>query len=111
MSAVDFLERVGKSRKENPQKLTQLSSRSHPRQLVGKRTAQKDITFATSVLSLEVSGSASLYLVARSTRVKANLNVLFIILLILTVPYGKNNKSAWCTPFSADTSNLGLIMF
>ena len=34
-----FLHR--KSRKENPQKLTQLSSRSHPRHLVGKRTAHK----------------------------------------------------------------------
>ena len=31
-----------KSRKENPKKLTQLSSRSHPRHLVGKRTTQKD---------------------------------------------------------------------
>ena len=31
-----------KSRKENPEKLTQLSSRTHPRHLVGKRTAQKD---------------------------------------------------------------------
>ena len=31
-----------KSRKENPQKLTQLSSKSHPRHLVGKRTAKKD---------------------------------------------------------------------
>ena len=31
-----------KCRKENPQKLTQYSSRSHPRHLVGKRTAQKD---------------------------------------------------------------------
>ena len=30
------------SRKENPQKLTQVSSRSHPTHLVGKRTAQKD---------------------------------------------------------------------
>ena len=30
------------SRRENPQKLTQSSSRSHPRHLVGKRTAQKD---------------------------------------------------------------------
>ena len=30
-----------KSRKENPQKPTQLSSRSHPRHLVRKRTAQK----------------------------------------------------------------------
>ena len=38
-----------KSRKESPQKLTQLSSRSHPRHLVGKRTAQKDtITDTTS---------------------------------------------------------------
>ena len=34
--------------KENPQKLTQLSSRSHPRYLVGKRTAQKDITIDTT---------------------------------------------------------------
>ena len=33
---------IVKSRKTNPQKLTQLSSRSHPRHLVGKRTAQKD---------------------------------------------------------------------
>ena len=31
-----------KSREENTQKLTQLSSRSHPRHLVRKRTAQKD---------------------------------------------------------------------
>ena len=38
---VDAL-RMSRSRKENPQKLTQLSSRSHPRHLVGKRTAQKD---------------------------------------------------------------------
>ena len=36
------------SRKENPQKLTQLSSRSHPRHLVGKRIAQKDITIDTT---------------------------------------------------------------
>ena len=33
---------ISESRKENPKKLTQLSSRSHPRHLVGKRTAQKD---------------------------------------------------------------------
>ena len=37
-----------KSRKENPQKLTQISSRPHPRHLVGKRTAQKDITIDTT---------------------------------------------------------------
>ena len=40
-----------KSRKETPQKLTQLSSRSHPRHLVGKRTAQKDITSDSQVNS------------------------------------------------------------
>ena len=39
---------LSKSRKENPQKLTQLSSRSHPRHLVAKRTAQKDITIDTT---------------------------------------------------------------
>ena len=39
---------LAKSRKETPQKLTQLSSRSHPRHLVGKRTAQKDITIDTT---------------------------------------------------------------
>ena len=33
---------TGKSRHENPQKLTHLSSRSHPTHLVGKRTAQKN---------------------------------------------------------------------
>ena len=31
-----------KSSEENPQKLTQLSPRSHPRRLEGKRTARKD---------------------------------------------------------------------
>ena len=36
-----FKNEITKSRKENPQKPTQLSSRSHPRHLVGKRTAQK----------------------------------------------------------------------
>ena len=40
-----------KSRKETPQKLTQLSSRSHPRHLVGKRTAQKDTTSDSQVNS------------------------------------------------------------
>ena len=35
------VKRVG--RKTNSQKLTQLSQRSHPRHLMGKRTALKDI--------------------------------------------------------------------
>ena len=49
LSGTIILTCIKKSRKENPQKLTQLSSRSHPRLLVGKRTAQKDtITDITS---------------------------------------------------------------
>ena len=39
---------LSKSRKENPPKLTQLSSRSHPRYLLGIRTAQKDVTIDTT---------------------------------------------------------------
>ena len=42
VSRVRLSQPMGKSRKENPQKLTQLNSRSHPRHLVGKKTAQKD---------------------------------------------------------------------
>ena len=37
-----------KSTKENPQKLTQLNSRSHPRHFVGKRIAQEDTTIDTT---------------------------------------------------------------
>ena len=39
---MNLIDTIFESRKENHQKLTQLSSRSHPRHLVGKRTAQKD---------------------------------------------------------------------
>ena len=48
ISKIKSCDEYDKSRKENPQKLTQLSSRSHPRHLVGKRTAQKDITIDTT---------------------------------------------------------------
>ena len=41
-----------KSRKGNPQKLTQLSSRSHQKHLVGKKTAQKDTIIDTASDSL-----------------------------------------------------------
>ena len=47
-SIADISELVYMSRKKTPQKLTQLSSRFHPRHLVGKRTAQKDITIDTT---------------------------------------------------------------
>ena len=44
----DDVAEFSESRKENPQKLTQLSSRSHPRHLVGTKTAQKDTTRDTT---------------------------------------------------------------
>ena len=51
--------KILKSRKENPQKLTQFSPRSHPRHLVGKRTAQKDTIIDTpataSLQSIHIS--------------------------------------------------------
>ena len=43
-----------KSRKENPQKPTQLSSRSHPRHLVGKKDSTKD-TIIDITLPLKIS--------------------------------------------------------
>ena len=43
-----FLVQNYKSRKKNPQKLTQLNSRSHPRHLVGKKDSTKDITIDTT---------------------------------------------------------------
>ena len=78
-----------KSRKENPQKLTQLSSRSHPRHLVGKRTAQKDITIDTtsdsqvnsnfpnrwSPASLTFNNYFYLFLYLYITRITTNNNV------------------------------------
>ena len=45
---LSLLQTTCKSRKATPQKLTQLSSRSHPRHLVGLRRAQKDITIDTT---------------------------------------------------------------
>ena len=61
---------------------------------------------ATSLLSFEVSGSASLYLLPISTTVKAYLYVLWP-----TVSYDKNNKSAWWISFGVETSKLGLTIF
>ena len=48
LDVLDEIWDLVESRKENPQKLTQLSSRSHPRHLVGKRTAQKYINIDTT---------------------------------------------------------------
>ena len=51
------------SRKENPQKLTQLSSRSHPKHLVGKRTALSWINHDFIVMFLLSINNINLFLV------------------------------------------------
>ena len=70
-----------KSRKETPQTLTQLSPRSHPRHLVGKRTAQKDAShqrhhsyfpFRWSPASLTINVYFYLYLYLYITRISIN---------------------------------------
>ena len=43
-----YVREVTKSRKENPQKLTELNSRSHPRHLVGKKDSTNTIVDITS---------------------------------------------------------------
>ena len=71
-----------KSRKENPQKLTQLSSRSPPRHLVGKRTAQKDIRV---VLGWAYRGLTGGFLLLQnfSVAISVSPHVCFILVLIL----------------------------
>ena len=64
----------------------------------------------TSLLSSEVCGAASVYIVLTSTSVRAYLHVLFV-LPTFTVSNGRNNKSAWCTSSFVETSNLGLVIF
>ena len=101
------LEKRCKSREKNPQKLTQLSSRSHPRHLVGKRTAQKDITIDTtsdsqvnsnfpnrrSPASLTFNNYFYLFLYLYITRITKNNNASHI-----TSPKNQNRRAALGRP-------------
>ena len=78
-----------KSRKENPQKLTQLSSRSHPRHLVGKRTVQKDITIDTTSDSQANSNFPNRWSPASLT-----FNNYFYLFLYLYITWITTNKNA-----------------
>ena len=77
-----------KSRKKNPQKLTQLSSRSHPRHLVGKRTAQKDITIDTTSDSQVNSNFPNRWSPASLTFI--NYFYLFLYLYITSITINNN---------------------
>ena len=69
-----------KSRKENPQKLTQLSSRSHPRHLVGKRTAQKD-----TIIDITRDSQVSSNCLNRSSPASLTFNNFFYLFLYLYI--------------------------
>ena len=108
----------GKSRKENPQKLTQLSSRSHPRHLVGKRTAQKDtikditsdsqvnsfFPYRWSPASLTFNNYFYLFLHLYITRITINNNAPH-----LKSPKNQNRRAALGRPAIKITGGLQLV--
>ena len=66
-----------KSRKENPQKLTQFSPRSHPRHLVGKGTAQKD-----AIKDVTSDSQVNSYFPYRWSPASLTINIYFFLLLL-----------------------------
>ena len=64
------------SRKENSQKLTQLSPRSHPRHLMGKRTAQKD-----AIKDITSDSQVNSYFPYRWSPASLTINIYFYLFL------------------------------
>ena len=107
-----------KSRKENPQKLTQLSSRSHLRHHVGKRTAQKDtiiditsdsqvnsnFPYRWSPASLTFNNYFYLFLYLYITRITINNNAPH-----LKSPKNQNGRAALGRPAIKITGGLQLV--
>ena len=77
---LDDLLNIDKSRKENLQKLTQLSSRSHPRHLVGKRTAQKD-----TIINITSDSQVNSYFPNRWSPASLTFNNYFYLFLYLYI--------------------------
>ena len=65
-----------KSRRDNPQKLTQLSPRSHPRHLIGKRTVQKD-----AIKDITSDGQMNSYIPYRWSPASLTINIYFYLVL------------------------------
>ena len=66
--------------KENPQKLTQLSPRFHPRHLVGKRTAQKDV-----IKDITSDSQVNSYFQYRWSPASLTINIYFYLFLYLYI--------------------------
>ena len=76
-----------RSMKENPQKLTKLSPRSHPRHQVGKRTAQKD-----AIKDITSDSQVSSYFPYRWSPACLTINIYFNLFLYLYIArIAKNN--------------------
>ena len=76
---------LSKSRKENPQKLTQLSPRSHPRHLVGK----KDSTQKDAIKDITSDRKGNSYFPYRWSTASLTINIYVLPIFILI--YNKNN--------------------
>ena len=107
-----------KSWKENPQKLTQLSSRSHPRHLVGTRTAQKDTII--DITSDSQVNSFFPYRWSRASLMFNNYFYLFLYLYIMRItinnnaphlksPKNQNGRAALGRPAVEITGGLQLV--
>ena len=81
--------RMSKSKKETPQKLTQLSSRSHPRHLVGKRTAQKD-----TIIDITSDSQVNSNLPHRWSPASLTFNNYFYLFLYLYITWITINNNA-----------------
>ena len=73
-------DRGNKSKKENPQKLTQLSPGSHPRHLVGTRTAQKD-----AIKDITSDSQVNSYFPYRWSPASLTINIYFYLFLYLYI--------------------------
>ena len=78
-----------KSRKENPQKLTKLSPRSHPRHLMGKRTKQKD-----AIKDITSDSQVNSYFLYRWSPASLTINIYFYLFLYL---YKTQIQNSLCT--------------
>ena len=104
-----------KSRKENPQKLTQLNSRYHPRHLVGKRTAQKD-----TIIDIKSDSQVNSNFPNRWSPASLTFNNYFYLFLYLYItmnnnaphlksPKNQNRRAALGRPAIKITGGLQLV--
>ena len=118
LTRLNFIILKSWSRKENPQKLTQFSSRSYPKHLVGKRTAQKDtiiditsdsqvksnFPYRWSPASLTFNNYFYLFLYLYLTCITFNYNAPH-----LKSPKNQNRRAALGRPAIKNTGGLQLV--